>query len=124
MNQLQKSLRINAYFSGISGIILIIFNKQFADLLGISTSPFWITGLVLIFFMGTIIYEIKKQRRLAILWIITQDLIWVSTSLFILIAKPFGITRAGHYIIGFIALIVLLLGMNQIIALQNEQKTS
>ena len=121
MNQLQQSLRLNALFSGVSGLALITFNKTMADLFGVNASAFWIIGLTLIFFTITIIYEIKKQRRLAVLWIITQDFIWVIGSLFILLASPFGITKTGHFFIVVIAFIVLLMGINQFIALQKTK---
>ncbi len=114
MNRLQKSLRVNAIFSVMSGIILIAFNKQIANAFGVtSTKIFWIIGIVLIGFAGTIIFEIKKQRPVAVLWIIVQDYIWVIGSFLLIIINPFEITKAGNSSIAVIALIVLFMGINQ-----------
>lgn len=114
MNKLQKSLRLNALFSGISGIVLIAMNKQFAHLFETTnTIVFWVTGIVLLFFAGTIIYEIKKQRPLAVLWIIIQDFLWVIGSIILIAFNPFDISKTGSATIAIIALIVLFMGVSQ-----------
>ncbi|REE24698.1 hypothetical protein DFQ09_1032 [Winogradskyella pacifica] len=119
MNKLQKALKVNALFSSISGIIMILLNHQIANLFGtINNTVFWIVGLILIYFAITIWYEIRKQRRLAVLWIIIQDYAWVIGSLLLIIINPFQITQIGNLIIGIIALIVLYMGINQMIALK------
>lgn len=121
MNNLQKALKTNALFSSISGIILILLNKPIAKLFGTNNNTvFWIIGLALIYFSITIRYEIKKQRKLAINWIIIQDYIWVLGSLILIIINPFEITLIGNLIIGTIALIVLFMGINQMIGLKKS----
>jgi len=119
MNKLQKALKANALFSSISGIIMILLNHQIANLFGTANNTvFWIVGLILIYFAITIWYEIRKQRRLAVLWIIIQDYAWVIGSLILIIINPFQITQIGNLIIGIIALIVLYMGINQMIGLK------
>ena len=121
MNKLQKALKNNALFSSTSGILMILLNNQLAHLFDTTNnSVFWIVGLILIYFAITIWYEIKKQRRLAILWIIIQDYAWVLGSIILLIFNPFHVTQTGNIIIGIIAFIVLLLGIAQMIALQKR----
>ena len=121
MNGLQKALKVNAIFSSISGVIMILLNKQLANLFGVLNNiPFWIIGLVLVYFALTICYEIKKQRRIAIMWIVIQDVSWVLGSVFLLIFNPFEITYTGNLIIGIIALIVLFMAINQLIALKKH----
>ncbi|AXT54316.1 hypothetical protein J8L88_14890 [Aquimarina sp. MMG015] len=123
MNKLQNALRINAFFSSTSGIILIILNQQIAKLFGTSnTTVFWIVGIVLIYFALTIWFEIKKQRKSAIIWIITQDYIWVLVSILLVTFNPFQITKTGNLIISIIALIVLYMGVNQMIKLDSINK--
>ena len=120
MNKLQKALKANALFSSMSGILLILFNCQLADLFGVSCNTvFWIVGLILIYFSGTICYEIEKQRHVAVIWIIIQDFTWVLGSFFLLLYNPYNITLAGNIVIGFIALIVLVMALNQIVGLKN-----
>ncbi|MDO6472034.1 hypothetical protein [Maribacter sp. 1_MG-2023] len=124
MNKLQNALKANAIFSSISGILLIIFNSKIAALFGTgNTTIFWVVGLVLLYFTITIWYEIKKQRRLAVLWIIIQDILWVVASLMIIVLNPFVITSTGNLIIGIIAVIVLFMAINQTKAL-NQNKTA
>ena len=65
MNQLQKSLLVNALFSGISGIVLVAINRPIANLFGISnTSVFWIIGVALVSFSVTIIYQMQSYHGL------------------------------------------------------------
>ena len=121
MNKLQKALKNNALFSSTSGILMILLNNQLAHLFDTTNnSVFWIVGLILIYFAITIWYEIKKQRRLAVLWIIIQDYTWVLGSLILLIFNPFKVTLIGNLIIGIIALIVLYMGINQMIELNRK----
>jgi len=119
MNKLQKSLKINALFSSISGLVLILLNEPIAKIFGTSNNTvFLIVGLILIYFALTIWYEIIKQRKLAVIWIIIQDYTWVLGSLILIILNPFKITLTGNLIIGIIALIVLYMGINQMVGLK------
>ncbi len=122
MNRLQKALAINAVFSGISGIIISIMHKQIAHIFGLQdVSLFLVTGLVLIYFAFSIVLEIKKQRRSFIIWIIVQDVLWVIGSLIIILFKPAQITKTGELTIEIIALIVLIMAINQAIALKKAK---
>lgn len=123
MNHLKKALIINTLFSSISGIILILLNRQIADIFGTKNNTvFWCIGLVLIYFALTIWYERTKQRKLAVLWIIIQDFLWVIGSIILISFNPFQVTQNGTIIIGVIATIVLLMGVNQIIAYNNKTR--
>lgn len=114
MNRLQKSLSLNAIFSAVSGMLLIFLNKQISEVFGISnTTAFKATGILLLLFSGTIIYEVRRQRPLAVLGIIMQDFIWVIGSFTVVVFNLFDITKAGNSIIAIVALIVFLMGINQ-----------
>jgi len=118
MNKLQKALSINTMFSGVSGLVLVIFNKEIANIFEVGQNTiFWIIGLGLIFFSATILLEVKKQRGLAVLWIIIQDFIWVIGSAVLLLLQPFNISNIGNNTIAAIALVVLFMGINQASAL-------
>ena len=122
MNNLQKALRINAIFSGLSGLGLILFYKSISNLFGLEQNNiFWGVGAGLLFFALTIILEVKKQRKLAILWIIIQDFIWVIGSTTLLLLTPFSISDSGQIIIAIIALIVFLMAINQSVALSKTK---
>jgi hypothetical protein len=121
MNQLQKALKANTIFSSTSGILLIVLNNQIANLFGtVNNTIFWIVGIALIYFALTIGYEIKKQRKPAVIWIIIQDFTWVLGSLILLIFNPYATTQTGLSLIGAVALIVLYMGINQMRALKKS----
>jgi hypothetical protein len=115
MTKLQKALKINALFSGISGLVLLLFNQKIAALFGMHKNTyFWIIGFVLIYFSITIWYEIKQQRKLAVIWIIIQDFAWVLGSIIILIFHPLNISKIGNTLIAIVAIVVLFMGLNQL----------
>ena len=70
-------------------------------------------GLALIFFALTILYEMKKQRPLGILWIIVQDILWVLISIILLLFNPFLVSSFGNLAIFIVAVIVLVMALNQ-----------
>ncbi len=114
MNTLQKALLVNAIFSTVSGLNLVIFHHSIAKLFKVnSTIVFWVVGIGLIFFAFTILLEIKKQRAQAIKMIIIQDYIWVIASTILLIFRPFNISIAGNLTIAIIAIIVLVMAVSQ-----------
>ncbi|GAA3605297.1 SRPBCC family protein [Flavivirga amylovorans] len=114
MNTLQKSLTANAIFSILNGALLLTFQKKVEQIFKIEPSNFFfILGILLIFFALTIIIEVKKQRALAVLWIIIQDALWVIASSILLLFNPFYISAEGNIIIALIALVVLVLGYGQ-----------
>lgn len=122
---MKNALIINAAFSGVSGVALILCKNQFGAVFELNSSnPFWIVGVALLFFTGTILYEARKLNKLRIIWIITQDMLWVLASIYILAAKPFSVSKAGTYIITIVALIVFMMAVNQWAALRRLNKTS
>jgi len=122
MNRLQKTLSVNAAFSGVTGMVLILLNTWVAELFGRSEqSIFWIIGTMLIFFASTIIFEVIRQRQLWIKLIIIQDILWVVGSGFILLKRPFNLTDLGYIIIAIVAIIVLLMAINQTLALTSTK---
>lgn len=118
MNYLQKALRLNAIFSSTSGITLLLYSNQIDDIFETNNPRvFQIIGLLLLFFTITIVYEIFKQRPIAVLWIIVQDFLWVLGSFIIIVFNPFEISKSGNSTIATIAFVVLFMGVNQTKAL-------
>ena len=125
MDQLQKALSTNAIFSASSGILLIAGNQYFARLFGTANNTvFWITGIVLVVFSASILYQVRRQNPLGVLSIILQDFLWVFASIILLIVQPFEISKTGHSIIAMVALLVLLMGINQAKALARTDEPS
>lgn len=118
MKSIQKALLANALFSGLSGLVLIVFKDKIAHVFATSnTTVFWIVGTALIFFTATILFELKRQNPLGVLLIIFQDLLWVLASIILLIFRPFAISAMGYTLIAIVALIVLGMALFQIKAL-------
>lgn len=122
MNILQKALTGNAVFSTLSALILLIFSTTMTDLFGLKEQfPFLIIGVVLLLFAGTIVFEIKRQRKKPVYWIIIQDILWVLGSIVLLFLQPFGISTAGNILIAIVALVVLVFAILQYQGIQRLQ---
>ena len=123
MDSLQKALLANAIFSSISGVFGLLFHSWLAGLFHLNSGrTFWIIGIVLLFFAMSIVLEFYKKRYWPIVWIIIQDTIWVMGSLLLVVFQPFGISVAGNYVIGSIALIVAFMAVSQAKALREVPK--
>ena len=119
---MRRALFINAVFSSLSGVALVIFHRQIALVFGLETiTPFLVIGIALIFFSLSIIYEIKRQNRMGIMWIITQDILWVLGSIYMLFVNPFSISPTGNITIAVVGSVVLIMAINQAVALSKQQ---
>jgi ribosome-associated toxin RatA of RatAB toxin-antitoxin module len=97
----QRATKLNAISTFISGVGILVFHKQLMNIFELNNNrPFLVVGGVITFFSLTMFIEIKKQRASAILWIIVQDILFVSVSIFVLIKRPFDISNTGYLLIG------------------------
>lgn len=118
MNTSKKATKANAITTLLSGLGILIFQKQLINIFEISSNtPFLIVGGVITIFSLTMFVEIKKQRALAILWIIIQDASFVLASLYVLITRPFDISDAGYLLIGLFLLPIVFFIVYQSIGL-------
>ncbi len=96
-----QATKLNAVSTLISGLSILIFSNSLASVFETSSNtPFLIVGGVITFFSLTMFVEIKKQRALALLWIITQDFMFTMTSIYVLVFRPFEISDTGYLLIG------------------------
>ena len=107
-----KATKLNAVSTSLSGIGILIFSRLLASLFETENLvPFWVIGGVITFFSLTMFVEIKKQRALALLWIITQDFLFTIGSLYVIIVQPFDISFTGYLMIGlFLIPIIFFIG--------------
>jgi hypothetical protein len=123
MNSLQRALVTNAIFSTTAALIMLIFSTAITNLFGLEERlPFLVIGAGLLFFAGTILFEVKRQRTKAVYWIIIQDVLWVLGSVVLLLLQPFGISMMGNVLIATVALIVLIFAIWQYLGIQKLQK--
>ncbi len=118
MNILQIALLCNGIFSLLTGLSLIIFKNRIAQWFGQDKSlVFLIIGLCLLYFSYSIFKQLKNPETDAVFYIILQDLIWVVTSMVILLFKPFNTTTLGNQIIAGVAFIVWFFSVGQSVGL-------
>ena len=109
MNKLTVALKANAAFSTFSGITLILFHNSLAQLFAVDNPmPFWIVGIGLLFFAGTVFLEARQtpKRIKKVQFIIVQDILWVVASMVIIAFQIFSLSTTGYTLIGIVALIV------------------
>lgn len=107
--KLKNTLKANALFSLISGLILILFSEEIAILMNLTSNlPLTIIGLGLILFVLFILFVSYKKvlNYKLVKGIILQDLLWVFGSIVLLLLMPFGISLLGNILISVIAFIV------------------
>ena len=113
-----KATKLNAISTLISGLGILIFSNQLSTIFEItSNTAFLIVGGVITFFSLTMFVEIKKQRPIAILWIITQDLMFTLGSIYVLIFRPFEISDTGYLFIGLFLIPIIFFILYQSIGL-------
>ena len=118
MSLSQRATKSNAISTFISGVGILVFHKQIMSIFESNNNiPFLIVGGVITFFSLTMFIEIKKQKALAILWIIVQDTLFVSASIFVLIKRPFDISDTGYLLIGLFLIPILFFIIYQSIGL-------
>jgi hypothetical protein len=115
MNLLQNTLVANATFSTATGILLAIFPEKFVELFEVENAiVFRVIGVILLFFAGFVFSQVKKHDIKLVKFIISQDALWVFSSALLLLIQPFGISATGNYMIGGVAVIILLFALGQI----------
>jgi hypothetical protein len=113
-----KATKLNAVSTLISGLGIMLFGNKLAQIFEISTNvSFLVVGGVITVFSLTMFIEIKKQRALAILWIITQDFLFTMASIYVLIFKPFDISATGYLLIGLFLIPIIFFIIYQSIGL-------
>ena len=113
---LRNALKANAVFSLTSGLILILFSKNIAQLMTVSNTQVFplIGGGLLLFVVSLVLNAYKKNiSAFQVKAIIIQDWLWVVASLVLLIFNPFQISMIGNGMIAGVALVVATLAILQ-----------
>lgn len=121
MKTLKNILLINALSSGATGIGLAVMPNVFAGLFDTTViAPFVGTGLFLIAFAALVFSESRKKEVNAnsVRLIIVLDVLWVISSLSIIVSSAFAISSLGYFMIGAVALWVALMAYLQFTGLK------
>ena len=123
MKILKTALTLNAGFSFLAGITLVLFHAAVANLFGVdNTSSFWTLGIVLLGFATFVYLGSRKLRFGEVLSIIIQDILWVIASAVVVAFRIFSLSKLGYAIIVYVALIVLGFAIVQSIGLRQMKK--
>ena len=116
MKELKKHLTINAAFSAISGLAMILFSERINELFNIShPNLFPFIGANLLFFAAFVWFVSLKQlsNKTLVTTITILDVLWVLGSLLIVIFAPFGISSIGNLLITLVAAWIAFLAYKQ-----------
>jgi hypothetical protein len=121
MMRLKNVLLVNALTSGATGLLLILFNAQVAQLFGsVAQWPFIAAGIaagVFLVLFAILVLAQSRRKQVSKGWvklIIALDIMWVVESAIILLPQLFGLTGIGYALIGAVALWVALMAFLQI----------
>ncbi len=107
--KLSLALKMNAIFSAVNGVAILLFHQQIAAYINFEHPKILLAiGIVLIGF-SALVYRTARASIISkqvVKFIIFQDWLWVIGSVLIIALQAFGINRTGLIIIGVIALIV------------------
>jgi ribosome-associated toxin RatA of RatAB toxin-antitoxin module len=108
MNTLQRALLPNGILALTSGGAVALLRHQLSQIFGIeNTQILLIIGIIVSIFGLSVLAEVKMQRALATLWIITQDALWAIGTIVLIVFQPFELTDAAYWIIALYALPVV-----------------
>ena len=103
MAALKKYLIINSLFSGLTGLVMLIFVNYLNTIFGITNEyVFPIIGINLLIFSGFVYFVSLKQlnNRVLVNLISGLDAVWVLGSMAIINFGLFEISDTGNIIIG------------------------
>lgn len=124
---LNNTLKVNAVFSLLSGIDLVLFDRSITSILsGKDLGSLAPLGLMLISFavFVFIVSMLKNVNKYLIGAIIAMDVAWVLGSILLVSANPAMFTAIGIFLILFIAAIIGLFASLQSIGLRKHLNNS
>ena len=122
LNLLSTTLKINALFSLVSGVLLIALHQYWQQIFGISF-PFHATGAGILLF-AWYVFKIARQTPVVIKAaksVIIMDLSWVLMSIVVLFVNE-SISAAGNWLIGITAILVADFAIFQYLGIKNLLK--
>ena len=122
-NLLQKAIRANAVFSGLSGLVFLLAAGPIAELMGLAQPAFLsVTGILLLLYMPTLLAAARKNPVPKwIAWLIIDlDILWVIGSAVLIFTALVPLTAAGKWLIAIQADIVALFAIVQFIGLRRQ----
>ena len=123
---LRRALQANATFSGLSGLLIVIFDQRLVGLLTSVEHHLWPLGVMLLCFSGLLAWMATRETVDSgwVNLVIAADLGWVLGTLILLAGWREFLSAAGLWIIVAVALVVLTLAELQWFGLKKLKKTA
>lgn len=124
---LDYTLRINAAFSFLSGLGIILFDGVIADILSEKELGSLVpTGISLVIFsiFVCLVSMMPTLNKYLVITIITMDIVWVLGSIFLIIFGAAVFTKVGLVFIAGIAVIIALFAALQISGFIQSSRSS
>lgn len=122
---LRVALRLNAAFSGLSGLVLILLPEQMGLLLGFSSpAVFLVVGVGLLGFSADLIHQATREKMAGwrALYASLGDVLWVLGSVVGVLVWADYLSAAGVAIVLAVAALVLCFGIAQLAGLNKLMK--
>lgn len=116
--QLKNYLSINALFSVICGLIMVLISAKLNTFFNINNEyVFPVIGTNLIVFSMFVFYVSRKQisNKILVKTITALDVLWVLGSLIIIIFSLFNLSSKGYVLMGIVATWILFLAYKQFV---------
>lgn len=120
-----RSLTMNAWFSGLSAVLMLPFGGWIAAQLGLpGPGPVYVVAVILLLFAAQLANILRTGviRTWEIVGIIAGDLGWVAASIVLVSLYDASISPLGLLLVDAIALIVLFLAVMQIRGLRHYKR--
>ena len=123
---LRRALLANAAFSGLSGLLIVIFDQWLAGLLTHVQHHLWPLGVMLLGFSGLLAWMATRDTIDSgwVNLVIAADLGWVLGTMILLAGWREFLSPAGLWVIVAIAVVVLTLAELQWFGLRKLKKDS
>lgn len=132
---LNRAVRANCIFSGVSGLTFIVFAPALAQTIGIDGVKVLggLTGVPFIYFIGLgllgfagLLFWLSRAERIGTVMavdIIALDLAWVALSWWVILGRVWPLTTTGMVIVGLLADIVLIFAIVQGVGLRRRLRS-
>jgi hypothetical protein len=102
MTTLKNVLLLNGISSAATGMILLVFAREVAKLFGVLENEVFVaTGMFLLLFGGIVVYVSRKStlQSTLVFVIIALDILWVLSSIAIVLLGLFTLSTLGYALI-------------------------
>ncbi len=122
---LRTILLADAAISGLSGLVMIVLASPLADLLELPTALLRVSGLILIPYVGALIYvATRKEIPVRGVWaVIATNLLWTVGSVVTLFSGEIDANAGGILVIVVQAVAVALIAELEVLALHGHQQS-